>query len=156
MVKEAWPTLKQRLPALQFTIVGRNPAPQVQALAAADIVVTGTVDDVRPFYRRALALAVPLRVGSGTRLKILEAMAAGVPVVSSRLGAEGLDVVDGENILLADAATEVVSAITRLSADCALRARLIESGRKLVTDRYDWSSLGQRLYDIHRTGQRRT
>jgi len=154
MAKEAWPILKQRLPELRLTIVGRKPTPEVQALAAEEIAVTGTVDDVRPFYRRAFAVAVPLRVGSGTRLKILEAMAAGVPVVSTRLGAEGLDVVDGDTILLADNASDMAGAIARLQADRPLRARLIENARKLVTDSYDWSSLGQRLYEVHRSAVR--
>src|SRR5208282_5448747 len=77
---EVWPEISRRHPNLSFVIAGREPAPQVRALAASDrIVVTGSVADIRPFYAGALAALAPLRVGSGTRLKILEAMAAGVP-----------------------------------------------------------------------------
>ena len=90
--RTAWPEIAPKHPDLHFTIVGRDPAPAVRALASDRIHVTGTVDDVRPFYASAVAAVVPIRSGSGTRLKILEAMAAGVPVISTRLGAEGIEV----------------------------------------------------------------
>jgi glycosyltransferase involved in cell wall biosynthesis len=149
MVREIWPTLKLRLPALQFIIVGRKPTPEVKALAGPDIVVTGTVEDTRPFYQRALAAVVPLRIGSGTRLKILEAMAAGVPVVSTRLGAEGLDVADGENILIADRPADFAATVQRLAVEPPWRNSLIDRGRQLVAESYDWQALGRRLYQIH-------
>ena len=89
-------------PEARFTIVGRSPTPEVLALRSQPgVEVTGTVPDVRPYYREAVAVVVPLRVGGGTRLKILEAMAAGVPVVSTTLGAEGLEVDPGRDLLTA-------------------------------------------------------
>ena len=98
-----WPILRQRFPDLQLWIVGANPPPAVVQIGKLEgVTVTGTVPDVRPYYRDALAAIVPLRTGGGTRLKILEAMAAGVPVVSTPLGAEGLPVTPGKNILFAD------------------------------------------------------
>jgi glycosyltransferase involved in cell wall biosynthesis len=140
----------------EFVIVGRNPAPEVTALAAMrGIRVTGTVPDVRGYYRDALAVAVPLRIGSGTRLKILEAMAAGVPVVSTRLGAEGLEVVHGENILLAETPEEFVRALQDLSGAVTLRAKLVEGGRRLVASEYDWPLLGERLFEAHQEAVRR-
>ena len=87
--RDVWPALSEKHPALEFVIVGRAPSKEVLALASDKIRVTGTVDDVRPFYASAIASVVPLRVGGGTRLKILESMAAGVPVISTSLGAEG-------------------------------------------------------------------
>ena len=117
--------------------------------------VTGTVPDVRGYYRGALAVAVPLRIGSGTRLKILEAMAAGVPVVSTRLGAEGLEMVHGENILLAETPEEFVRALQDLSGASTLRAKLVEGARRLVASEYDWPLLGERLFEAHQEALRR-
>jgi len=144
---QIWPRLRDRQPELVFTIVGKDPAPEVRELAQiAGIEVTGSVDDVRPFYREAFAAVVPLKVGGGSRLKILEAMAAGVPVVSTTLGAEGLDVQHDENILIADTKDQLVEAIISLVENEALRNDLSVAGRALVSRRYDWSSLGAALF----------
>jgi len=145
--REVWPRLRERRPELVFTVVGKDPAPEVRELAKiAGIEVTGTVDDVRPFYREAIAAVVPLKVGGGSRLKILEAMAAGVPVVSTTLGAEGLGVRHDENILIADSNEELAEAIISLVESESQRRDLIEAGRALVSRRYDWSSLGASLF----------
>lgn len=155
-VREIWPVLTERHPEFALNIVGRDPDPRVRALDAASINVTGTVDDVRPYYSRALAAVVPLRVGSGTRLKILEAMAAGVPVISTRLGAEGLEVADGQHLLLADTPEEFAAAIDRISSDPSLRVHLVEAGYDLVERVYDWRTLGAHLFDVHtETAERR-
>ena len=147
---DTWPLIRGRHPDLRFVIVGRSPAPAVQALAQSPgVAVTGTVDDVRPYYRDALATVVPLRVGSGTRLKILEAMAAGVPVVSTRLGAEGLEVTAGRDILLAETPAETAAAVEALAASAELRHALSHAGAELVRARYDWPILGDRLFQIH-------
>ena len=145
---DVWPGLRDRHPELMFTIVGRDPAPEVRALATnPGIEVTGTVDDVRPSYREALAAVVPLKVGGGSRLKILEAMAAGVPVVSTTLGAEGLDVHDGEDILIADTNEQLAEKIVSVIESEELRQRLSAGGRALVSERYDWSRLGANLFE---------
>jgi len=91
---------------------------------------------------------VPLRAGGGTRLKILEAMAFGRPVVSSRIGCEGLDVTDGENILIADHPEEFAEKTVRLLHDDNLRKSIAENARRLVENHYDWDILAQRLMDI--------
>ena len=94
---EIWPQVRERRPDLEFVVVGSRPTAEILALRnQPGITVTGTVDDIRPYYRSALAVVVPLRVGSGTRLKVLEAMAAGTPVISTTLGAEGLATKDGD------------------------------------------------------------
>jgi glycosyltransferase involved in cell wall biosynthesis len=148
--RSAWPRLREHQPDLIFTIVGKDPAPEVRELAQLPgIEVTGTVDDVRPFYREAIAAVVPLNVGGGSRLKILEAMAAGVPVISTTLGAEGLDVQHDENILIADTNEEIVAAITSVIENEAQRHRLSVAGRALVSRRYDWSSLGASLFSVY-------
>jgi glycosyltransferase involved in cell wall biosynthesis len=148
--REVWPSLRARQPELVFTIVGRDPSRRVRELASIPgIEVTGTVADVRPFYRKAVAAIVPLNVGGGSRLKILEAMAAGVPVVSTTLGAEGLDVQHGRNILIADTNAQLVEAIVGVVENEDRRNELIAAGRALVADHYDWSKLGVSLFKTY-------
>ena len=148
--REVWLQLRARRPELVFTIVGKDPAPEVRELAQIPgVEVTGTVDDVRPFYRDASAAVVPLKVGGGSRLKILEAMAAGVPVISTTLGAEGLEVIHDENILIADTSEQLVQAITSVVESKTRRDQLSAAGRELVSRRYDWSSLGTALFGVY-------
>ncbi len=106
---ESWPLIVAAVPAARFRIVGRNPAPEVLALRSESVDVTGEVESVAKHLRAASLAVVPLRAGSGTRLKIFEAMAAGRPVVSTSLGAVGLDVKDGHDIVLADDADGMAS-----------------------------------------------
>lgn len=149
-VREVWPGIAATFQDVDFVIVGRSPAPEIRALASERIHVTGTVEDVRPFYNEAAAVVVPLRIGSGTRLKILEAMAAGVPVVSTRIGAEGIAVEDNVNCLLADTPKDLMGAIAQVLTSPEKKFALVEAGRKLVTSRYDWSIIGEQLFQIHR------
>jgi len=121
----------------------------VRQLVSERVRVTGTVEDVRPFYASAAAVVVPLRVGSGTRLKILEAMAAGVPVVSTRLGAEGIDAIHDVHLLHADNRAEMVAAMDQVVNSSQTRSRLIQTARDLVVKHYDWALLGERLCRIH-------
>ena len=145
--REVWPRLRERKPALTFTIVGRAPSPEVRELASIPgIEVTGTVDDVRPYYQEAIAAIVPLKVGGGSRLKILEAMAAGVPVVSTTLGAEGLKVMPDENILIADTTEGTIDAVIRLIENEEQRAQFRNAGRALISNRYDWTTVGTSLF----------
>jgi sugar transferase (PEP-CTERM/EpsH1 system associated) len=146
-VRDVWPGIAARRPELQLVIAGSNPAKAVQELAAGRIRVTGTVDDVRPYYAQAFAVAVPLRVGGGTRLKILEAMAAGVPVISTRLGMEGIDAQPGRDLLIADSPEQMIEALEALTPE--RRSAIAAAGRKLVEQTYDWRMLGRRLYTIH-------
>lgn len=144
--RSVWPAIRQQKPQLKFTIVGKDPAPAVLELSSIQgVEVTGSVPDVRSYYREAIAAVVPLNVGGGSRLKILEAMAAGVPVVSTTLGAEGLEVIDGENVLIADDDDALARSTLKLLDDQERRARIIASGNALVADRYDWSHLGAKL-----------
>jgi glycosyltransferase involved in cell wall biosynthesis len=148
--REVWPRLRSRQPNLVFTIVGRDPSREVRELAQTPgIEVTGTVDDVRPFYRNAVASVVPLNVGGGSRLKILEAMAAGVPIVSTTLGAEGLNVQHGKNILIADTNEQQIEAIVRLIENEEQQKQLVDGGHALVSSHYDWSRLGALLFQTY-------
>jgi polysaccharide biosynthesis protein PslH len=147
--REMWPQIAQKHPELEFLIVGRNPPPAVRELASGRVRVTGTVPDVRPFYARAAAAVVPLRVGSGTRLKILEAMAAGVPVVSTQLGAEGIDGKHGVHLLLAQGGADFVAAVDRVVASPEAAFSLIKAAREMVIRLYDWHRVGEELSRIH-------
>lgn len=146
--QNVWPRLRDQLPGYTLTFVGANPVPAIMALREiAGVEVTGTVPDVRPYYRDALAAIIPLRTGGGTRLKILEAMAAGVPVVSTALGAEGLAVEPGRHILMADVddGESWLGALAGLAESEARRRALTSAALQLVRDQYDWTSLGQSL-----------
>ena len=144
-----WPEIAKRHSRLTFVIVGRNPPREVKQLESDRVRVTGMVEDVRPFYSSALAVVVPLRIGSGTRLKILEAMAAGVPVVATRLAAEGIEVEHNIHALLADTVSEIGEAIDRIVSSAETRFRLAQAARNLVTAHYDWAVLGENLYRLH-------
>jgi glycosyltransferase involved in cell wall biosynthesis len=147
--RAAWPEIERNHSDIHFTIVGRDPSPEVRALASDRIHITGTVDDVRPFYTSAVAVVVPLRSGSGTRLKILEAMASGVPVVSTCLGAEGINAEHDVHLLLADSGPEIAAAVRRVASSAETRDRLSHAGRALACTVYDWSIIGEQLYGIH-------
>ena len=111
--------------------------------------ITGTVDDVRPYYQGALVSVVPLRVGGGTRLKVLEAMAAGTPVVSTRLGAEGLAVTHGKDILIADTPETMSDAVVGMKKESVEYQQQIANARQLVKERYDWNVVGEILLRLH-------
>jgi sugar transferase (PEP-CTERM/EpsH1 system associated) len=148
--REVWPRVRQHRPELQFVFVGARPTTEVVALAKqTGITVTGTVEDLRPYYREALAAVVPLRVGGGTRLKILEAMAAGIPVISTTLGAEGLQVTHGEELVLADTPAAMAEAVAGLYEGSAKWHRLSENGSRLVLSRYDWPVIGEKLMRVY-------
>jgi polysaccharide biosynthesis protein PslH len=147
--REIWPRLRQQLPGRILTIVGAKPVEAVLALRSEPgIEVTGTVPEVKPFYAEAFAAIAPLRTGAGTRLKILEAMAAGVPVISTPLGAEGLEVSPGRDILLAETVEEWSRAFTQLE-DPGFRNGLITAAEQLARSRYDWKILRESLYQAY-------
>ena len=144
---EILPGIRNKVPDVQFSIVGGNPSSRVQKLAERDaVVVTGRVPEIKPYFAEATVFVVPLRIGSGTRLKILEALAMGKAIVSTSVGAEGLDLKDGEEIFIADEAKPFAEAVTRLLTDPALRRRIGENGRARVEKDYDWRSIGAKLH----------
>jgi glycosyltransferase involved in cell wall biosynthesis len=147
--QEVFPLIKQQIPDAKLLIVGSEPRDSVQALASEDVTVTGFVESVVPYYQQALVSVVPLRSGGGTRLKILESMALGRPVVSTSLGCEGLKVTQEENILIADTPADFVTQTVRLLRDEALRQRLITNGRNLVEGTYDWQAITQQLLHLY-------
>lgn len=136
-----WPTIQRQIPDVTLWIVGRHPAAEIVALSVDGVHVTGQVDDIVPYYQQASVCIVPLRSGGGTRLKILEAMALGRPVVSTTVGCEGLDVVDGEHLLVADDPDDFATSVIRLLRDRALRERIETNARACVEAHYGWDRI---------------
>jgi glycosyltransferase involved in cell wall biosynthesis len=142
--REIFPSVLSAFPHARFQIVGRNPHSRVRKLASLSVEVTGTVPSVAEYLRNATVVIVPLRIGGGTRLKIFEAMAMRKAMVSTSIGAEGLDVTSGKDCLLADDAPSFASAIVAVSRDPALR-RSYEDNAAALAARYDWSQIAMRF-----------
>jgi polysaccharide biosynthesis protein PslH len=144
-----WPRLRQQRPDLKLSIIGAAPSAAVKALAALPgVTVTGSVPDVRPYVRRSALMVAPLNIARGTQNKILEAMAMGVPVVTSGVAAGGVDAVPGEHFLVAGSPQQYVDAIERLLHDREERARFAVAGRSRVLIHHDWTRSMQRLDEI--------
>jgi polysaccharide biosynthesis protein PslH len=146
---EVYPTLHRVVPDLSLTITGSIDGVDLSKLSLDPTVqVTGYLDDVRPSVAQASVCVVPIREGGGTRLKILEAMALGTPVVATRKGAEGLDVSDGQHLMLADDPAQFIESTLRILQDPALRDAVISNGRCLVEVKYDWEAIGERFVQL--------
>jgi sugar transferase (PEP-CTERM/EpsH1 system associated) len=143
--KDILPLIRQRVADAEFWIVGLNPGEAIKKLAGDGVFVRGNVSNVEPYYRRSRVCVVPLRAGSGVRMKILEAMALGRPVVSTSLGAEGLDVVEGKHIVIADDSIGFAERTVDLLSDQTLRTRMTREAREHVVASYDWDVLATKL-----------
>jgi glycosyltransferase involved in cell wall biosynthesis len=146
LLDDITPRLTQR--GVRIALVGSLPPPRLRAAAAAapvPVEVTGRVDQIAPWFRSSRLLAVPLRIGGGTRLKILEAMAHGLPVVTTSIGCAGLDVVHERDVLIADDPAAFARCVDRLLADDGLAAAMARRARQTVQERYDWRAIGDAL-----------
>ena len=139
------PLIKQQCPEISLEVVGRSPSRKLQALAETEkgIRLTGWVENIRPFVARGSICIVPLRIGGGTRLKIFEAMAMGKAIVSTSVGAEGLPVQSGENIILADGPQDFADSVITLLRDSNERKRLGTAARTLVQEKYSWLKVAE-------------
>jgi sugar transferase (PEP-CTERM/EpsH1 system associated) len=144
--RDILPRIRAQVPGVTLSIVGRAPTPAVRRLAEIEgVEVTGRVDDVREHIAKSAVYVVPIRIGGGTRLKIFEAMAMGKAVVSTTVGAEGLPVTDGQDIVIADEAPAFASAVVTLLRDADQRQRLEQAARDLVVTHYDWAAVSGQL-----------
>jgi polysaccharide biosynthesis protein PslH len=141
---EVWPSVRAAVPDARFQVVGRKPPARIQRLASDSVEIVGGVESVVPYLRNAPVFIVPLRIGGGTRLKIYEAMAAERAIVSTRVGAEGLDYADGRDIVIADAPREFADAVIRLLRDRASREAIGRAAGETAA-RYDWSSVSRQF-----------
>ena len=148
--RDVFPRIAASIPEVSLTVVGRNPSAALKALAATDrrITVTGRVEDVRTYVGRAAAYVVPIRIGGGTRLKIYEAMAMEKPVISTGVGAEGLPVRDGEDLLIADGPEAFADAVVRVLQDVDLARWLGRNAGTVVRERFGWERASARFIEV--------
>lgn len=145
-VQEILPKIWQQIPNVKLQVVGRKPSQRLRALASENsnhIHLSGWVDDIRPYLGEGAVCIVPLRIGSGTRLKIFEAMAMGKAVVSTTIGAEGLPVQHGAEILLADTPDAFAQSVVQLVTNASIRRHLGDAARRLVETKYSWASVAR-------------
>ena len=150
--QEVLPLIRQEVPEARFWVVGKDPHPRLAPLADdPGVRLTGWVEDVRPFIAAAAVYAIPLRIGGGTRLKVLEAMAMGKAIVSTTLGCEGFDLVPGQELVIADTPEVFARAVLALLADPERRARIGRAARRFAGSRYDWRMIVPRLERVYET-----
>ena len=148
--KEVWPQVLAQVPQAKFQIVGRRPHARVKNLASSNVEVTGTVLSIVEYLQKASVFIVPLRIGGGTRIKIYEGMAVGKATVSTTVGAEGLDVTHGKDILLADNPKAFAEAIVLLLQDEAARRRY-EAAAAATAQKYDWPVITRQFVEVLQT-----
>ncbi|HZW98859.1 MAG TPA: glycosyltransferase [Trueperaceae bacterium] len=145
LTRDIVPRIQQRGYDVEVDVIGVGATDEVRRLASDSVRVLGSVPDVRPSYEAAAVSLVPLRAGGGTRLKILEAMALGRPVVTTSIGCEGLEVEHGKHVLVADDTETFATSTIELLTNAGLRNRLVHAARELVERRYDWRTIGADL-----------
>ncbi|HXQ29622.1 MAG TPA: glycosyltransferase family 4 protein, partial [Gemmatimonadales bacterium] len=154
-LSDVWPQLLADDPERRLTVIGRDPPPFLLAAARSGTVsAPGFVDDVRSYLADAAIYICPIRDGGGTRLKVLDALAMGKPVVGTGLAVEGLDLVEEEHYLRAESPDAYVRQIRRLEKDPALRERLGRTGRRLVEERYSWDVIATKLCEAYELARR--
>jgi glycosyltransferase involved in cell wall biosynthesis len=136
-------------PDAKLTVVGRAYPADLRNLECPGVTLTGEVPDIRPYLKQASVVSVPIRMGGGTRLKVVEGLAMGKAMVSTRLGCEGIAVRGGEHLLIADDAPAFASSVLHLFENPALRSQLGSRGRALVEREYSWSLAGERVHSLY-------
>ena len=151
-IQEVFPLIRQQIPAAKLTIIGKSPPKDFLKLAAnpeSGIVTTGFVPNLDPYFAESAVTVVPVRAGGGMRVRILEAFARAVPVVTTTVGAEGIDARPGVEVSIADSPSEFASAVIRILQDKELRERLAVNGRRLAEEKYDWHVVLKELDNVY-------
>jgi glycosyltransferase involved in cell wall biosynthesis len=151
-IQEVFPLIRQQVPAAKLTIIGKSPPKDFLKLAAnpeSGIVTTGFVPNLDPYFAESAVTVVPVRAGGGMRVRILEAFARAVPVVTTTVGAEGIDARPGVEVSIADSPSEFASAVIRILQDKELRERLAVNGRRLAEEKYDWHVVLKELDNVY-------
>lgn len=148
--REVFPLIQQQVPQVNFCVVGKNPPPQVRALGdMSGVHIIGYVQDPQTYLRESAVFIVPVHAGGGMRVKIIDGWLHGIPMVSTTIGAEGIDIRDGENILIADDAPEFASAVVRLIQDRSFAISLVANGRAWAEEKYDWHKIYLALDEVY-------
>ena len=144
-----FPLILQQSPQTKIYIVGSNPPKKLLRRATHNIIITGFVEDVRPYVYRSSVYVVPLRMGGGTRLKVLEAMAMKKPIVTTSIGCEGIEIVNGSSAIIADELQAFADSVVQLQKDSALRQKLITNGYETMRTHYDWNVIGEQVESLY-------
>lgn len=150
LLSEIWPQVVARLPEARLLVVGKGVPDEIAALASPSVELAGWVPEMQPWFDRAQAVIVPMRSGGGTRLKVLDGLASGRPLVSTTMGVMGVDVRADEQVLLADGVESFADAVVQVLGDPALAGRLGAAGRQVAEQVYDWQAIGDRLEQLLR------
>jgi len=157
-MRQVYPLIRAQVPASSLTIVGPRPPQDISQFAIRNsqfVTVTGYVPDLQPYLERAALMVVPVRAASGMRVRILEALARGIPIVTTTTGVEGIDAVHDEHLLIADEPEQFAAEVVRLLRDAELRRRLAINGRRLIEDKYDWRVVLPKLEAVYESFARR-
>ena len=149
LVKKIFPIIKKEIKNVKILIVGKNPPKKIKNLIAEDIILDSQLEDIREAYFQADVLLAPIRAGSGTKFKILEAMASGVPVVTTKVGAEGIKGKDGAHFLIRRDSKDLAQAVIKIIKEKQLAQRLIKKARTLVMEKYSWDQITKRLGEVY-------
>jgi glycosyltransferase involved in cell wall biosynthesis len=148
--KSIWPLIKELVPKARMQIVGRSPSPEIHSLQSINgIEIVGEVPDIRPYIKSASVFVCPMRLGSGIKNKLLEAMSSGLPIVSSSSGFSGIEAKDGDNILVADDPSKFAEKVSYLLHDSLLREKLGSGARALIEREYSWSRAAKKYAALY-------
>ncbi len=150
-LEEIFPLIRGRIPDVKLTVVGKSPTRRLLHLADGNknIEVAGYADDVRPYIRKAAVYVAPIKSGGGTKLKVLNALSMAKPVVTTSVGAEGIDVIDGEHLVIADDPIDFADRTVELLRNTQYAASLAEKGRRLMVEKYDWEIIGRKMNRLY-------
>ncbi len=152
LTHQVWPLIEAKLPEARLWIVGRNPTTEIVKLSEnPKIKVTGDIDDIRKAFSKAQVLLAPIRNGRGTKYKVLEAMAAKTPVVTTKLGIEGIDAVNGQSVLIAESPQALADQAIAVLTERNLAKKLADNAKQLIIRKYSWGAISKRLDKIYQT-----
>jgi len=149
LVKEVWPLIKQANPAVKLWIVGRSPTDSIRSMASDDITISDDLDDIRLAYQKSTLLLAPIFGGGGTRYKILEAMASGLPVVTTHIGIEGIGAENGVHALVSDKASELANLAIEIFNNAKKAEKISIAAKKLVDENFSWTKISSKLEEIY-------